>query len=233
MAGRGAFYLAHLTQPSVGETWPMFAGGAALYLGVLAPWLLADRPRRLAIFCICQAGALLVVFSSAATKLQWYAEPAVPFLSIALALAVLGLWRWLAARAGKKWLPVYGALIVAALTVAGGQAVLARYVRHEQQQNPPRRFAELIAAAVDAGALPLAVYDRGVGNNAGFVNYTPTLRFAILGAGRDGHRVVQVSSPAEAQAARFIGSCDPATYAETARLGQRVWEADGCILVRR
>lgn len=88
------------------------------------------RARLAARFSLCWAVGLLVVISTARTKLHWYAAPAYPWLALLLALGLPGLRAWLLAR----W-PMPGA--VRGLTAAGVVLLSVPYIAnalHEQRR---------------------------------------------------------------------------------------------------
>lgn len=209
--------------------WPSFASAGAVVLGAAAPWLAQGRVRRAAIFAICQVGAILLVYSVAATKLFWYTMPAYPWLAILLALTGAAVYD----RQLRRGRPATSLLILTAagLAIAAGQAAVERYVRPFQPYLAPRAFEKLFAAAVELKAWPLAVVDLGYPNDANYPMYTPTLRFYSLAASRDGHLAYQTAQvPASGHA---IGSCDPAGIAAVAALAPPRWTGSGCVLVIR
>ena len=231
-SGEPWIYLKYLAHREPAHRWPLFALGWLAVAGAVAPWLLAGRERRLAWFALAQAVGVIAVYSAATTKLFWYVEPALPFISVAVALAGLGAVRW-TRRFGTSAHRVALTLAGLAVAFAAAQAVVVRYALPAFADPPPRAFGRLIAAAAARGALPLAVLDHGYQNDAQFPNYAPTLRFASLVARRDGRRVDQVTGVDQAAATRFVGSCDPKTRDAVADLGPWLWAGDGCVLAAR
>lgn len=235
LGGRFDTVLDHHT----GDAWfyagPLITRVPGKILFVLpAVLLFAPGPaRRLAIFALCQRGVMLVVISAAATKLGWYVEPMMPFISIALALAGLAVVRAVANSRWPKarWLVI--AVIVGELVNVTAHAVVNRYVHPWIPLTAPRAFDTLIAAAARRDALPLVVVDHGFDNWGGLVNYTPPLRFYALAAARAGIAVVPVTGIAAAAPARFVGSCGPVTMPAVRASGRDLWHGNGCILTAR
>jgi len=225
-------YLRVLVLNVHGEMLPAFAVTGAAAVGLAAPWLTAGRARRTASFALCQAVTLVVVYSSAATKIPWYIEPALPFLAVLFALALAGAAARMARSTGRVP-PAMERLIALAVLVIVSQAVYRRYVEPLQPEAKPRAFEQLFAAANAAQAWPLTVVDAGYHNDAAIEHYAPMLRFYTLAAGRQGHRARQAVTVAEARDARAIGSCDPTLVTEIAALGTPRWGGSGCVLVTR
>ncbi len=231
--GTALVYLRPLIKARWNRFWPDFAGSASLILGVAAPWLSQGRARHAAIFAICQAAAIVAVYSIAATKLPWYTIPAYPYLAILVALAGAGI---VDRQRGHRQdsAPTY-ALIAIGLSLVIGQAAIGRYLRPIQPETTPRAFDRLFTAAAASNAWPLAVVDHGFPNEAGYKTYTPTLRFYILAAEREGHPAKQIAGMPAAGAvmSRAIGSCDPTLVNAVAALMPPVWRGYGCVLVTR
>jgi 4-amino-4-deoxy-L-arabinose transferase-like glycosyltransferase len=221
-SGNRWFYLRELTDHAPGRAWPVLVSLLALERG---------QPRRLAIFCLCQIIALVLVYSSAATKFSWYILPAEPFVAIALALGGFGVVR-LAERKAPRTLAIAVQVVLLAVVVAfAAQAARNRYLQTYAPFTRPRAFGTLIDAAAQRHMLPLVVVDGGFDNATGFVHYSPTLRFYRLAAQRRGQPVTEATTIAGAGASRFIGSCDAAV--PVARLGAVAWQGAGCVLVAR
>ena len=217
------FYLREIVRHPPGWALPAIAA-----LPLLGP----GPARRLALFALCQVAGIVVVYSSAATKISWYIVPALPFVATLIALAGLALTRRAAASSPRA---AQVASTVMALVVAAfaAQAVRSRYIRPWSPPALARPFDTLIAAATVRRMTPLVVVDTGYANGAGFVDYAPTLRFYALAASTRGIVIRQAVSVAHAADARFAGSCDPATRAEVVRLAPPVWSGDGCVLIDR
>lgn len=215
-----------------GEMLPMFAVPGAAAAALVAPWLTTGRMRRAAVFAFCQAVSVIVVFSSAATKIRWYMEPALPFLAILLALAIAGGVSRLTHPSGRVPASVH-ALVALGLAVIAGQAVFCRYVEPLQPDPKPRAFKPLFAAAAAAQAWPLTVIDTGYHNDAAIEHYAPMLRFYALVARQAGHRARQAVSITDAAGSKALASCDPKVVDAVAALGAVRWSSDGCVLVTR
>ena len=224
------YYLAALFYPA-DNLWPLFSAGATGVAVCGWAWLLPPPQRRVAGFVLCAATGIIAVYSSAATKQFWYIAPALPFLSIAAGLGGVG-----AVAAVRRRLPevcwVVPAVFLVALVSLGADAVIARYVV-PSRGLAPRAFGTLAAAASARRLLPLAVYDRGYYNRAGFSDYAANLRFYELAAAAHGEKLYQVTTRAAAVEARFIGSCDAATRNIVAGLGRLGWAGAGCLIVDR
>jgi 4-amino-4-deoxy-L-arabinose transferase-like glycosyltransferase len=226
--GPWSAYLDPLWWRSPVRFFPLLAGIALLPQG---------RARQLGIFALTEALVIVAIYSSAATKLHWYIIPAVPFLSIALAMGALG-WMLLARR-GAGFVPPAvttraGYAVVALILIyVSAHAVLVRYVRPTPPMQPPPAFDRLIAAHhMLAPAASLVVVDTGV-NSPGDRYYAPTLRFYLLAAAMRGARVTSARSLAQASSNDFMGSCDPRTMSQVASSGKVVWRQEGCVLVSR
>jgi len=224
-AGPPDFYLSVLLWALPSPLLPALAGLLLLPPGIT---------RRLAGFAVCQLLGVMLVYSSAATKIYWYVAPAVPFYAIAAAIAGLAVIR--AATEARVRLPArplqFGA--AALLLFATGSAIVQRYLRPLTVLLPAPAAAPLLAAAVQQrpGAA-VTIVDDGVFNDAGFAHYVPTWRFHALAAGRAGRRVAIVPSLAAAGAAPLIGSCDARWRASMAAAGTILWQGRGCLLVER
>lgn len=234
LGGRFATTLEH----HVGTRWfylrefVNYLPGRLLPAVVALPLLAPGRPRRLAIFALCQIVGVVLVFSSAASKFSWYIVPALPFVAIVLALAGLGVARWVGRF--PPWIAVGTRValdVVLVLCIAG--AIRQRYTHSYLPATRSRAFDALIAAAVEGKMVPLIVVDTGFPNAAGFVNYAPTLRFYALGAARNGIVVRQATALAGVGTAHSVGSCDPLTRDGVAAFGRPVWSGAGCILAAR
>jgi 4-amino-4-deoxy-L-arabinose transferase-like glycosyltransferase len=216
-------YLRELAIYLPGRLWPAL---------VALPLLSAGPARRLAIFALCQVAGVVIVYSSAATKIGWYIVPAIPFLATAIALAGLGL-----VNGASRFPPRVstGIKFVLAAVVVGCAlfAVRHRYIKQFIPPTPPRAFDTLIAAASERKLLPLVVVDTGFHNDAGFAGYAPTLRFYALAAAQRGVTVTQLVGFDALGVAHAFGSCDPAVRTRVANYGQVVWSGSGCVLAER
>lgn len=217
------FYVRQLAAYVPGRLWP----------AIIALPVLADAPsRRLAIFGLCQVIGVVVIYSSAATKIAWYIVPAIPFVATVIALAGLSL-----SRVALRFPPLFQTGIqVALFAVVVACALLAierRYATPYVPPTPPRAFNALIAVAMERKMVPLVVVDTGFGNDAGFVHYAPTLRFHSLAAAQDGVTVTQATGFAVLGDAHAFGSCDPAIRSRVAEYGRVVWSGAGCTLAER
>jgi len=217
------FYVRELTRYFPGRAW----------LAVAALPLLAAGPaRRLAIFGLCQIVVMVLIYSSAATKIAWYIVPTVPFVATVVAIAGLAL-----IRAATRFPPgVSRGINLAILAIGIILAVIAvngRYLHTTIPPTPPRAFDTLIAAATERRLVPLVVVDTGFPNAAGFVAYSPTLRFYALAAARRGIAVRRVTRFAEVGGTKAFGTCDPAIQGAIAGYGTSVWSGSGCVLAVR
>ena len=211
-------------RPPLGNA-PRFAAAWLLPAGIAVLWGRAAS-NRAAWFALFGAAGVIAVYSCAATKLVWYTVPALPMLAV---LVAIGGCR----AAGRLPRPARGlahGIAAAACAALVVQAVVGRYRNGDRPNPPPRAFDRLIAAAEAAHALPLAVVDTGFANDAGFRRYAPTLRFYALGAAARGGAVAMVDAPGDA---RFVGSCDPATYDRVQASGRVLWDDYDCTLVER
>ena len=225
-------YLRQLMLNVPGELMPTFAVPGAAVAAFAAPWLSTGRMRRAAVFASCQAVCVIAVYSSAATKIRWYMEPALPFLAILLTLAVVGGMARLTRPGGRVPAAVH-AVIALGLAVIVGQAVFYRYIEPLEPDPKPRAFRPLFEAATAVQAWPLTVVDTGYHDDAGSAHYAPMLRFYTLVAGRDGHSARQAVSVAAAAGSKTVASCDPKVVDAVAALGPLRWSGGGCVLVTR
>lgn len=217
----------------------LVASPGIFFIALAGLALLPDgRARRLAIFALFQVTGLLVVYSSAQTKLPWYIVPALPFLAIAVALGGLGI---LHRAAGTRFARAARIAAVTLTAAAIGFAIWSRYIARPEPMGSgafkisiaevlPPSFDRLIAAAVAARAVPLTVVDPGVGDAQNVRGYAPSLRFYRLVAQRQG---INVSHATRVVPAPFLGSCDPTTRAAVTAAGHLVWRSDECVLVAR
>ncbi|QYE34624.1 glycosyltransferase family 39 protein [Polymorphobacter sp. PAMC 29334] len=222
-AGSKWFYVRELTIYFPGKLWPAI---------IASPLLAAGPPRRLAIFALCQIACVLIVYSSAATKIAWYLVPAMPFVATAIALAGLGL-----VHGAQRFPPAVRTgvqiALAAVVVLCAVDAVRHRYTKQFIPATPPRDFGTLINAASDRKMVPLIVVDTGFANDAGMTHYAPTLRFYALAAAQAGVTVSQATDFDRLGGARSFGSCDPAVRDHVAEYGRVVWSGAGCILAER
>ena len=205
-----------------------FSAGPLLLAVPLGFVVAAGRVRLGIVFASCIAGAILLVFSTSATKLPWYIVPAYPFLATALALSGFAL----AARATQS-----GRAFVLAACAAAVVAVAA--YRHEPLSAAavPRqaRYGRVFADLHNRGVHTVSVVDGGVRNSEGFEAYSPRLRFYQLMWRTRSFTVREVAADVAALEKRpgtIVVTCDRRYVQVLRSRGTQVAALPGCISVR-
>ena len=210
-------------------------------LGLLSLFGRDARRRSLALACVLSTASLLVVLSASRSKMEWYATPLVPLLSLVAGLGVADALGWLQAER-RRWA---GAGRAAAAAVLAGGALQAVWYA----QSLPRRDAGEFGGAhvlygeflghlrEDRSALGigprLTVLDAGFFNNAGFADYDPMLKFYAELSARQGLPVTVIHDPGDLSPGDRVASCDPPALSvlrEDFTLMPLVSER-GCVLV--
>ncbi len=200
------------------------------------------RRRNLILACGLAAGALLVVLSASRSKMEWYATPLVPLLSLVTGLGLSDALRWLQFER-PRWAGTGRA--AAAVLLAAGALYGVWYNQTSPSWDagefggPHLRYGEFLgrlrAQRFVLGIGPrLTVLDGGFYNDAGFAAYNPMLKFyAELSATR-GLPVTVVHDADDLAPGAAFASCDPPAMAglgKSHRL-QTLLSDQGCALAR-
>lgn len=213
---------------------------AAIPLLLLAPLSLGQvrgRSRFVLLYALSVSGTLLIVLTLAASKLNHYVMPAIPFMAIAAAISLRALIaRLSAARAGGLGGRVIAIGLLAIgtmpLAMASAGAVARRHgmeIRYEGAQAGG--YGQLLATLARRPG-PITVIDSGFEND-GDPHYTPILRaYRLIWAERGvaiGHvtdiRLIPRGLPG------VIASCDPATIPLLSARGRDIGGTAGCVAV--
>ena len=233
--GSWHFYLRVLLQSA--EPCAALAG-----LGLLTLFSRDARRRSLALACGLATASLLVVLSASRSKMEWYATPLVPLLSV---VAALGLTDALAKlQAGRpRWASLGRA--AAAAVLAGGAFFGIWYNQTSPDWDAGEfggahlRYGEFLAEVrAQAPRLgfgsKLTVVDGGFYNDAGFADYDPMLKFYAELSGRRRLAVSVVHDVGAVAVGDTAASCDPQALAalrQADRL-QPLLADRGCLLAR-
>ncbi|WP_174300186.1 glycosyltransferase family 39 protein [Caulobacter sp. S45] len=200
------------------------------------------RRRSLVLACGLAAASLLVVLSASRSKMEWYATPLVPLLSLITGLGLTDALRGLQRR-WPGWAGAGRAVVAAVL--AGGALCGVWYAQASPSRDAGEfggahlRYGEFLARIRAEGprlgvGARLTVLDGGFYNNAGFVAYNPMLKFYADLSGQRGLPVTVVHDPDELDAGDAIASCDPTALAALGRSHalQPLMSDRGCLLAR-
>ena len=214
---------------------------AALAALGLFPLLGHDARRRsLVLASGLAAAALLAVLSTSRSKMEWYATPMVPLLSVTAALGLADALRWLQAR----WPRWAGAGRAAAAVLLAGGALCALDV--SQTASGPTagefggahlRYGEFLERLRSQQARlrlgpTLTVLDGGFYNDAGFAHYDPMLKFYAERSARRGLAIRVVDDVSGLAQGEAIASCDPEALSalRTSRRLTPLLTERGCVL---
>lgn len=219
----------------------LFAGYFAAPLLLLpAPLALSFAPPRarlLLVYAACVALGVLVTITAAASKLDHYLLPALPFLAIAAAITLRALLHRLVALLDSRRdaAPVAVALLAAAvlpLTLGIQNAAIRRIERplhsdYEQQQALYGRLFSALSAPATVWVIEpgFALEDEP--------HYRPILRAHALVAAARGLdvRIRAGSGSAAAPRHALLATCDPATVPRLLALGPDVGGVPGCAAI--
>ena len=207
-------------------------------LGLLTLFGKDARRRSLVLASGLAAASLLLVLSASRSKMEWYATPIVPLLSVTAGLGLSDALDWMrdrrpawagAARAGAALVLACGAVYAIAcnqLYATGPAGSLAV----SQMQ-----YGELFAALRTHGVTsPVAVLDSGFHNDAGFVAYDPMLKFYAELFDHKGLRLTVTHQADGLSSGQLAATCDPRVLQalqEDYRL-QPLLTRRGCLLAR-
>lgn len=216
-----------------------FEPGLPLLVCVVATLRGGDAQRRgLALAGLLSGLSLLLVLSSAQSKLDWYVTPMIPLFALAAATGaadVLARAGRIAPRARLSMGIATGIGLAAALAATFMTIQTLRVTSHGDVDGPQFDYAQIFAR-IEAAHAPRAVIavDGGFINAAGFKGYNPILKFYALRELRRGLRVeVHRLGDALPTGADLV-TCDPDAleqiqddYRLTIRLRERA-----CVLAR-
>ncbi|WP_404371481.1 ArnT family glycosyltransferase [Sphingomonas sp. MMS24-J45] len=215
-----------------------FAAGPLLLLAPVALFVARGPVRQVLLFSLCIVAATLAVFTCAASKLDHYILPAVPFMAVAAAvtcqLAIAQARAVLATDARYARLVAAALLLVALVPVAMGVtgAVARRYyVRAVPEGARSGQYGALFDRIVPLADRPILVVDPGF--SQGQPNYTPVLLgYRELWAAR-GVAIAHSTNLADANRAhrRILASCDAAAVPLIAARGRDIGGIPGCAAV--
>lgn len=211
-----------------------FFAGPFLLAAPLALRYLGGKSRVLMLYSLCTAGATILIYSAASTRLLHYVLPAFPALSIAAALTLRCLARKFVAEPlrSRSGLAQPVALALVALLVLGQLGARSFYWRTEgfaaREFYPQASYGDLFAALSSRGITEATAVDPGFA--LAEENYTPLLRaYRLIWREKGlavGHRVSLEQAPGP-----VVASCDPATAAALRRLGAEIAKVPGCAAV--
>ena len=215
-----------------------FAAGPLLILAPTALLAARGRVRQVLLFALCIVAATLAVFTCAASKLDHYILPAVPFMAIAAALTCqLAIAQARAALGGEARyasLAAAALLIVAIVPVATGvaAAVARRYYGSVVAEGARSgHYGALFDRIVPLADRPILVVDPGFA--ADEPNYTPVLlAYREIWAAR-GVAVAHSTDVADTERTRrrILASCDAAAVPRIAARGRDIGGIAGCAAV--
>jgi hypothetical protein len=104
--------------------------------------------KRVGVFTIIMAACYLLVISLSKTKLQWYATPVYPFLSLFTVVALRTLITWLRPKAAWTW-PALIALTCGA-TLSALSAMVIKVDENDHPRRAEERYPDQLAAFRDA-----------------------------------------------------------------------------------
>ena len=215
-----------------------FAAGPLLILSPTALLAARGRVRQVLLFALCIVAATLAVFTCAASKLDHYILPAVPFMAIAAAIAcqhaIAQARGVLDTEARYARLMAAALLLVAIVPVAMGIAggVARRYyVPFVPEGARSGQYGALFDRIVPLADRPILIVDPGFSQDQ--PNYTPVLlAYRELWAAR-GVTIAHSTNLADADRAhrRIIASCDAAAVARIAARGRDIGGVPECAAV--
>ena len=215
-----------------------FAAGPLLLLSPLALLETRGPIREMLLFSLCIIVATLAIYTCAASKLDHYILPALPFMAIAAAVTCrLALAHARAVlRADGRYARLIAAalLLVAVVPIAMGVAgAVARryYVPIVGEGARSGRYGALFERIVPLADRPILVVDPGFDQVQ--PNYTPVLlAYRELWRARGiaiAHSITLTD--ADRQKGRLLASCDPAAVAQITALGRDIGGIAQCAAV--
>lgn len=215
-----------------------FAAVPLLLLAPIALFAARGAVRQVLLFSLCIVAATLAVFTCAASKLDHYILPAVPFMAIAAAVtcqlaiaqarAMLGTDARYARPAAAALLLV--AIVPVAMGVAGGVA-RRYYVPGVPEGARSGQYGALFDRIAPLANRPILVVDPGFSQDQ--PHYTPVLlAYRELWAAR-GVAIAHSTNLTDADRAqrRILASCDAAAMARIAARGRDIGGVKDCAAV--
>jgi 4-amino-4-deoxy-L-arabinose transferase-like glycosyltransferase len=222
----------------VGST---FSAGPLLLLLPFGFAAATGRVRLGIVFGTCVAAAIVLVFSTSATKLPWYVVPAYPFLAVALALSAFVLaGRIVGARGastdrGQSFPdPRAFALVLLAAAIAG-VAILRHEPITRDAVGSQGSYDLVFANLHERGIRTVTVVEGGDRNADGLVHYAPRLRFYQLLWQTRSFTVREIVPDMAALTNRpgaIVVTCDPRYVEKLRNEGALVAKIGGCVSVR-
>jgi 4-amino-4-deoxy-L-arabinose transferase-like glycosyltransferase len=180
-----------------------------------------ERRRSLAALCLSCGASILVIITTAQTKMVQYPAPILPFLAIATALGVSDGLRWIKAHelqmpAPLRVMPLQIALglvlaLTSAVTLYRNQVVDLRSA--QQASNGQLWYGALFEELrAQRNVAQLVVLDTGIEALAGdeaLVNYNPVLKFYTEMARTKGLVVSVAGFDTPISAGELAATCDP------------------------
>lgn len=212
-----------------------FSVTALLFLAPFALLFATRRQRFVLLFSLCIAGATLVVFTCAASKLTHYILSAVPFMAIASAIClrvIIGRAR----RASRSAVP-FARLLTVALLLTGivpvmmgvVGAVARRYVHPVVGEGARSGQYGILFERLAAGTKPIVVVDPGFVRDDD-LHFTPVLlayrTMWSLNGVASGHSTDLGSIDRYHRV--ILASCHPAGAARIAASGPNISHLKGC-----
>lgn len=212
-----------------------FSATPLVLLAPVAFFLARGRSRWLILYAGVVAAALIAVLSLAASKLNHYILPALPFLAILAALTARTLGQRAATlwRTGQRLVPIaIAGTVCLLLGVAADRAVVYRYASPVQSDFAARQapYGALIdrLAGLDR---PITVVEPGFTLER-WPHYAAVLDGYRWLAAANGVVVARRLDVTDLPPGTIVASCDPATVRRLASRGPDVAGVPGCIATR-
>jgi 4-amino-4-deoxy-L-arabinose transferase-like glycosyltransferase len=195
------------------------------------------RRRSLALAGLLCGLSLLLVLSTAQSKLDWYVTPMIPLFALAAAVGTADVLAWagrIAPRARVAMNLAMGAGLVAALAATLVTVQTLHVTSHGRVDGPQFGYARMFARLEASGLHAVIAVDGGFINAAGFKGYNPILKFYALREQGWGLRVeVRRLGEALPMGAELV-TCDPEALEpiqDDYRLNIQLRDR-GCVLAR-
>lgn len=201
-----------------------FFAGAALPMALVGVVGLRGKSRALVRFSLAVAGGTLIVLSFAGTKLGHYALPACPWLAIAMAVSLRGIWRLAGTHLQAGWVRAVIAIAAAFLFVTSARWTVEWRLQPAEVRGE-QAYGTLFAALARAGESEVSVREPGFVLE-GRHGYAPVFRAYQLLWAEQGLAVQRGGI------GRVVASCDPREV-QALRGSRRIFlEIEGCVAVR-
>lgn len=213
-----------------------FVAGPVLIALPLALRYVRGKSRALLLYSLCVAGCTVAVLTFASTKHVHYALPALPWLAIAAAILLRGVFAGLRSGIGGSRLWFAGAVVVAG-GLLGWQAATGFDWRYrafpDRQFYTEALYGELFTELSSRGIARIEVVDRGMVLE-GKPHYVPLLRAYQLMWQERGVAVrhhAEVTSVPQLSGI-VVASCHLPDLPLVAAMGAQIDEDGGCVAVR-